>query len=163
MNAFSKITSQLLGEDGEFEAQEIKARKSSNIILWSIAAFTVRAVIWAALTTVERTVRATGRVVPSSKLQVVSNLEGGVVEEILVKEGEKGDKWLQSEIHRDLNYFFPWRKGEEAPEDPERIVDFDTVLGEVVRLTFKVRVRVRSELSIKRIQTQYKHQVSLVH
>ena len=35
MNAFSKITSQLLGEDGEFEAQEIKARKSSNIILWS--------------------------------------------------------------------------------------------------------------------------------
>ena len=89
MNAFSKITSQLLGEDGEFEAQEIKARKSSNIILWSIAAFTVLAVIWAAFTTVERTVRATGRVVPSSKLQVVSNLEGGVVQEIMVTAGKE--------------------------------------------------------------------------
>lgn len=53
-------------------------------------------------------------------------------DEILAKEGEKGDKWLKLENYRDLEYFFPWRKGEEAPEDPERIVDFDTVLGFLV-------------------------------
>ncbi|WP_340587212.1 HlyD family type I secretion periplasmic adaptor subunit [Erythrobacter alti] len=90
MNAFSKITTSLLGEDEDaFEEQELKARKSSNIILWSIAAFTLLFVIWAALTTVERTVRASGRVVPSSKLQVASNLEGGVVEEIMVNAGDE--------------------------------------------------------------------------
>lgn len=89
MNAFSKITSGLLGEEEEFEEQEFRARKSSNIILWSIAAFVVLFVIWASFTSVERTVRAPGRVVPSSQLQVVSNLEGGVVEEILVNSGDE--------------------------------------------------------------------------
>lgn len=88
MNAFSKITSSLLGEEEEFEEQELKAKKSSNLILWSIAAFTLIAVVWAAFATVERTVRASGRVVPSSKLQVASNLEGGVVEQILVTAGQ---------------------------------------------------------------------------
>ena len=46
------------------------------------------------LTKIDRSVRGLGQVVPSSKLQVVSNLEGGVVEEILVKPGQtvkKGD------------------------------------------------------------------------
>ena len=46
--------------------------------------------------------------------------------------GDKGSIWLQIEGHRDQSYFFPWRKGEESPEDPERIVDFDTVLGFLV-------------------------------
>ena len=46
--------------------------------------------------------------------------------------GDKGSIWLQIEGHRDQTYFFPWRKGEEDPEDPERIVDFDTVLGFLV-------------------------------
>lgn len=89
MNAITDFTRTLLGNDDDFEHQEFKARKSSNIILWSIAAFTVLALVWASLATVERTVRAVGRVVPSSKLQVVSNLEGGVIKEILVSPGDE--------------------------------------------------------------------------
>src|SRR3546814_15014803 len=34
------------------------------------------------------TVHAQGRVIPSSRLQVVSNLEGGIIREILVKSGD---------------------------------------------------------------------------
>jgi adhesin transport system membrane fusion protein len=88
MNTITSFTRTLLGNDDDFEHQEFKAKKSSNIILWAIAAFTILALVWASLVTVERTVRATGRVVPSSKLQVVSNLEGGVIEAILVSPGD---------------------------------------------------------------------------
>ena len=69
-------------------------RRGANLMLWVILAFFVVALAWAAFTQLDRTVRGVGRVVPSSKLQVVSNLEGGVVEQILVKPGQtvrKGD------------------------------------------------------------------------
>ena len=72
----------------DFEDEELRARKSANLILWALAAFVVIFLLWASLTEVDRTVRGMGRIVPSSKLQVVSNLEGGVVEQILVKQGD---------------------------------------------------------------------------
>lgn len=84
----------LSGSQAEVEEQEVVARRSANIVLWTILALIVTAFAWAALTQIDRSVRGIGQVVPSSKLQVVSNLEGGVVEEILVKPGQnvrKGD------------------------------------------------------------------------
>ena len=78
----------------EPEEREFVARKSANVVLWFITGFLVLFLIWAYFTTVDRTVHGLGRVVPSSKMQVVSNLEGGVVEEIMVKPGQlvtKGD------------------------------------------------------------------------
>ncbi|QKG72226.1 HlyD family type I secretion periplasmic adaptor subunit [Erythrobacter mangrovi] len=74
--------------DVSLEEEEFRARKSANIILWVLLAFVVLFLLWASLTSVDRTVRGMGRIVPSSKLQVVSNLEGGVVEQIYVKAGD---------------------------------------------------------------------------
>ena len=84
-----QLTRSFFQEDEiEFEEEEFRARKSANLILWALAAFVVIFLLWASLTQVDRTVRGMGRIVPSSKLQVVSNLEGGVVEQILVKQGD---------------------------------------------------------------------------
>ena len=69
-------------------ATRLKPRQASNILLWAIVAFFAIFVVWAALTELDRTVHAQGRVIPSSRLQVVSNLEGGIVREILVKTGD---------------------------------------------------------------------------
>ncbi len=85
---------EFLGEETTDLDDDFKARKSANLLLWIIAGFFVLAFAWAALTKIDRTVRGVGKVVPSSKLQVVSNLEGGVIEDILVKSGQtvnKGD------------------------------------------------------------------------
>ena len=82
------------GREAAIEDHEVTAKKSANLVLWVILAFFVCFVLWATFTEVDRTVRGMGRVVPSSKLQVVSNLEGGVIEEILVRPGQtvsKGD------------------------------------------------------------------------
>ena len=67
----------------------LKPRTASNLLLWFVVGFVVIFVIWAAFAELERTVRGTGRVIPSSQLQVVSNMEGGVVQDILVRPGQR--------------------------------------------------------------------------
>lgn len=67
----------------------IKPRAASNVLLWGIMAFVAIFFAWAALVELDRTVRGTGRVVPSSQLQVVSNLEGGVIQRIFVRAGQR--------------------------------------------------------------------------
>ena len=77
---------------------KIKPRAASSMLLWIIVAFVVIFFVWAAFTELDRTVRGQGRVVPSSQLQVVSNLEGGVVQDILVRSGQivrQGDELIR--------------------------------------------------------------------
>lgn len=70
-------------------AGDVKPRTASNILLWVVAAFFVSFIAWASLTKLDRTVRGGGRVIASSHLQVISNLEGGIVEAILVRTGQQ--------------------------------------------------------------------------
>jgi adhesin transport system membrane fusion protein len=44
--------------------------------------------LWAALAQVDEVARGEGKVVPSSQLQVIQSVDGGVVEEIMVREGQ---------------------------------------------------------------------------
>lgn len=76
----------------EDRALSIEPRRAANFMLYLLGGFFVLSIIWAGLTTIDRTVRATGQVIPSAKLQVVSNLEGGVVEAIEVKAGQRVSK-----------------------------------------------------------------------
>ena len=56
---------------------KVRPASASNLLLWMIAGFVMIFIIWASLTELDRTVRGQGRIIPSSQLQVVSNLEGG--------------------------------------------------------------------------------------
>ncbi len=67
----------------------IEPSTASKVLLWSIAGFSGLMIAWAAFSEVDETAVASGRVIPSRQLQVVSNLEGGVVQAILVRPGEK--------------------------------------------------------------------------
>ena len=77
------------GTNLEDLADRVKPRTASSMLLWGVTAFVIVFVIWAAFAELERTVRGIGRVIPSSQLQIVSNLEGGIVEEILVRSGQQ--------------------------------------------------------------------------
>ena len=79
-------------------ADVVKPRTASTWLLWGVTAFVVIFFIWAAFAELERTVRGMGRVIPSSQLQIVSNLEGGIVEDILVRQGQQvrpGDELIR--------------------------------------------------------------------
>jgi adhesin transport system membrane fusion protein len=69
-------------------AGRIRPKSASNLLLWGVAGFFVIFLLWAGFTELDRSVRAHGRVIPSSQLQVVSNLEGGIVEAIHVQPGQ---------------------------------------------------------------------------
>ena len=64
-------------------------RNFATVLLWTIVALTLSLLLWAALAQVDEVVHANGRVIPSSRLQIVSNLEGGIVKDILVKAGDR--------------------------------------------------------------------------
>lgn len=68
--------------------QRYRPRLVSNLLLWLILGFFLLFLIWASLTKLDRTVRGIGRIIPNSQLQIISNPEGGIVEEILVKTGQ---------------------------------------------------------------------------
>lgn len=61
----------------------------SRWLFWTIISLVAILGAWAAFAEIDRTVRGIGRVIASSELQLVSSLEPGVVEEILVKPGEE--------------------------------------------------------------------------
>jgi membrane fusion protein, adhesin transport system len=80
---------QTRSEDVAVSTARFVPKFGPSVLLWLIVCFFVVFVIWAALTDIDRTVRGMGRVVPSSKMQVISNLEGGIVQEVLVRTGQQ--------------------------------------------------------------------------
>src|SRR5690606_22166028 len=57
------------------------------LLIWSIILIAV-ALVWAHFAILDEVKRGNGRVVPSRQIQVVQSLEGGLVSDILVREGE---------------------------------------------------------------------------
>lgn len=60
----------------------------ARILLYTIAAMMLLLVLWAFFARVDEVVRGDGRVIPSKQVQVIQSLDGGIVSEILVREGE---------------------------------------------------------------------------
>lgn len=64
----------------------------SHLIVWIVFAFLVIALAWASLAHIDEIATGEGEVLPSSRVQVAQNLEGGIVAEIPVKPGDRVEK-----------------------------------------------------------------------
>lgn len=64
----------------------------SQLIVWVMFLVIIWLIIWANYAELDKIVRGEGKVVPSSKIQVVQNLEGGIVEKIFTHSGDKVKK-----------------------------------------------------------------------
>lgn len=62
--------------------------RGGRMILYSALLLFVIFIVWAALSEVEQVTRGQGKVVPASQIQVVQNLEGGILAELHVKVGD---------------------------------------------------------------------------
>lgn len=79
-------------------------------ILWLVIILFVVAIIWAYNSEIEEVTRGVGRVIPSRQIQVVQNLEGGILSEMLVDVGdvvEKGQLLLKID---DTRFSAPYRE-----------------------------------------------------
>ncbi|MEC6796764.1 HlyD family type I secretion periplasmic adaptor subunit [Photobacterium sp. S4TG1] len=74
--------------DDKSAALLLNTPKNARIILWVMVLFLFIAIIWASFAKLDKVTTGSGKVIPSSQLQVVQNLEGGIVKQILVKEGQ---------------------------------------------------------------------------
>ena len=63
-----------------------------RLVTWPIMFFMIVFIIWAAYSEVDETVRGEGRVIPSGQTKIIQHLEGGIISDILVKEGESVKK-----------------------------------------------------------------------
>jgi len=61
--------------------------KGARLIVWTTFWFFFLAILWASFASVDEFTRAGGKIVPSRHLQVVQNLEGGILAELYVSEG----------------------------------------------------------------------------
>ncbi len=60
----------------------------SRIVVIALVSICLLLLIWARFATVDEVTRGMGVVIPSGKIQTVQNLEGGIVEELLVRDGD---------------------------------------------------------------------------
>ena len=64
----------------------------SHILLFTLLLFFIIAIWWADTTELDEVTKGEGKVIPSSKVQVIQNLEGGILAEVLIAEGEVVEK-----------------------------------------------------------------------
>ncbi len=62
--------------------------KGARILIWGTLAFFSSAIVWAKFAEIDQITRGVGQVIPSRHVQEIQNLEGGIVSEVKVKEGE---------------------------------------------------------------------------
>ncbi len=59
-----------------------------RLTLWAVFAFTAFCLLWAHFAVVDEVTRGDGKAIPSSRVQKIQNLEGGIVSELFVHEGQ---------------------------------------------------------------------------
>lgn len=73
-------------------AMHLKPAAQSNLMLWTIVGLIWFVFVWAAISEIEVITRGQGQVVPNSETQVVQSLEGGILAELNVREGDRVEK-----------------------------------------------------------------------
>ncbi|HSD38722.1 MAG TPA: HlyD family type I secretion periplasmic adaptor subunit [Rhodocyclaceae bacterium] len=63
--------------------------RGARIAVWAAGIFLLVLIVWAALAQLDEVTRGEGKVIPSRQVQILQSLDGGIVEEILVKEGQQ--------------------------------------------------------------------------
>lgn len=72
--------------------------RGSRLLVWVSLLAVVALLIWAWWASIDEVVRGEGKVVPSRQVQVIQSLDGGIVEEILIRPGQmvqQGDVLLR--------------------------------------------------------------------
>ncbi|WMN89506.1 HlyD family type I secretion periplasmic adaptor subunit [Vibrio parahaemolyticus] len=113
-NNYSKLsTDELDFVDDKTAALLLNTPSSARLMLWVMMFFFIAAIGWASWAKIDKVTVGQGKVIPSSQIQVVQNLEGGLVKEILVKEGQLVEKGQQLLLIDDTRFRSDFREREQ--------------------------------------------------
>lgn len=164
----------LRARDGNLDAgQTLGELRGSRLLLYAVVAFFVVAVVWADRAILDEVTVGQGKVVPSGQIQSIQNLEGGILAQLQVHEGdvvEKGQTLLRID---DTKFASTYREGRsrylallaanarllaqatgKRPEFPNTVVKEapDLVKGEMALFESQVR---SVEVSMASVQRSY--------
>ncbi len=71
---------------------DVEINTKSVVLVWLTALGIILFLIWAYLFEIDEMVRGQGQVVPSQRVQLIQNLEGGIVQDLIVQEGQTVEK-----------------------------------------------------------------------
>lgn len=156
--------------------------KRSRLLLYTIIVFLIVIVFWAGFAELDEVTRGPGKVIPSQQIQVVQNLEGGILSELLVKEGqvvEKGQVILRiddnsfesSFMESRLRYFELLAKaarleaeaeGKSVFKIPDEVLQSNPDLARNEKSLFRSRLReLNNSIAVIESQTQkHRHEIS---
>jgi len=112
----------------------------SHVVLWGALLFIAAFFAWAAFANIGETTVGEGRVIPSGQIQVVQNLEGGIVSEIKIKVGDvvrKNDTLLVIDDTR-----YKSSATENAAKDNALVAKIARLNAEVNNTAFSVPIKV---------------------
>lgn len=98
----------------------------AHALLWAVLAIIIIGLTWASLATVDEITTGEGKVVPSSQIQIIQNLEGGIVSKTMVQVGQvvrKGQLLMQLD------------KTRFSSSDEENQGKLDSLQAKITRLT----------------------------
>ena len=110
-----KLKTLIGGREGEQneEAQYINDRRAAlllhsprggRLLIYMVFTFFAVFLIWAYFANIDETVKGMGKVIPSKHIQEIQHLEGGVLKEILVREGQEVDKGQPLMVISDVQF-----------------------------------------------------------
>ncbi|WP_245801391.1 HlyD family type I secretion periplasmic adaptor subunit [Pollutimonas bauzanensis] len=79
--------SETAGRDAH-QAIDLQYARGSRLLLWVALLAVIALMGWASWGSIDEVVRGEGKVVPSRQVQIIQSLDGGIVEQILVRPGQ---------------------------------------------------------------------------
>ena len=133
--------------DDIYGAMMTDAPSGHRLIIWSLTAMIVIFFIWAYLSELDQVTSGEGKVIPSSQIQVIQSLDGGILEELFVSEGSivtKGQPLARIDDTRFRSDF--------AQQEQET----DSLQANVIRLQTEL-----DSLVVADVSTDWKEQVQI--
>ncbi|WP_392340702.1 HlyD family type I secretion periplasmic adaptor subunit, partial [Moritella marina] len=73
--------------DDVYGALLTQSPRIHRLTIWAVTAFVFSFIIWAYFAKLDRVTTGMGKVVPSSQIQIIQSLDGGILQELYVQEG----------------------------------------------------------------------------
>ena len=132
-----------------------KPTARSQWVVWIILLIIIWLITWANYAELDKIIRGEGKVVPSTKIQVIQNLEGGIVEEIFIRSGDSVKKG-QTIIKLD-NTQFSSSFDESEIKEAQLVAQAQRLKAEAFQKPFKAKKASRD----RRIQALYDREYAL--
>lgn len=116
-----------------------------RLVTWPIMLFTITFFIWAANSEIDESVRGQGKIIPSGKTKIIQHLEGGIISDILIKDGDSVNKddplfklsqafFLSDKNEKKIELYalFAQKKRLEAEISEKNTIEFDDKLKKYI-------------------------------